>query len=64
MRKKNPELYQAIKTYVERHYEKEGRSPTVLEFESVNLLFSQLTESILMKIVCRFRLKSLSWLQK
>lgn len=24
MRKKNPELYQAIKIYAERHYEKEG----------------------------------------
>lgn len=34
MRKKNPELYQAIKTYVEHHYEKEGRSPTVREIES------------------------------
>lgn len=34
MRKKNPELYQAIKTYVERHYEKEGRSPTVREIEA------------------------------
>ena len=34
MRQKNPELYQAIKTYVERHYEKEGRSPTVREIES------------------------------
>lgn len=34
MRKKNPELCQAIKTYVERHYEKEGRSPTVREIES------------------------------
>jgi len=33
MRKKNPELYQAIKTYVERHYEKDGRSPTVREIE-------------------------------
>lgn len=34
MRKKNPELYQAIKTYVERHYEKDGRSPTVREIEA------------------------------
>ena len=34
MRKKNPELYQAIKTYVERHYEQEGRSPTVREIEA------------------------------
>ena len=34
MRKKNPELYQTIKTYVERHYEIEGRSPTVREIES------------------------------
>ena len=34
MRKKNPELYQAIKSYVERHYEKEGRSPTVREIEA------------------------------
>lgn len=34
MRTKNPELYQAIKTYVERHYEKEGRSPTVREIEA------------------------------
>ena len=34
MRKKNPELYQTIKNYVELHYEKEGRSPTVREIES------------------------------
>lgn len=34
MRKKNPELYQTIKSYVESHYEKEGRSPTVREIES------------------------------
>ena len=34
MRKKNPALYQSIKTYVERHYEKEGRSPTVREIET------------------------------
>ena len=34
MRKKNPELYQTIKAYVESHYEKEGRSPTVREIES------------------------------
>lgn len=34
MRKKNPELYQTIKSYVERHYEIEGRSPTVREIES------------------------------
>ena len=48
MRKKNPELYQAIKTYVERHYEKDGRSPTVREIEAGTGINLELMEIIRM----------------